>query len=299
MKKFLILLICLSCLLLSCTSNGKYKYYGEYSGETIKQISFLTVNFNGGERREHVIDFDANTYSYANYFRGDDIVFDEMNTFDNEQEKIFIDACDYFGLFDLEESYSRDGVNDGGSWTLTIEYEDGSTKVSEGVNERPDKIFKKCSTYFYDICQRDVLGCLPEFYAYPPNVSCSYLSYDDTEFNLSMVERADFKLNTTSSEGNDLFLINEKNKDRNDLDPNAAYTFCLYTANYRYKEKFQKITVKEYDYNSELTGEREVYSGKWFKQIEFEITTNKIYMYELTYQNGDFVQYTFNTACAE
>lgn len=292
MKKLLILLICISvCLLPSCNNIKEYK------GEAISKITYVTIDYNGGYTQEHVIDLDLNTYDYVSYYPDGKTVFDAENDFDDEQEQIFLNACYSFGMFSLKESYSRDGVDDGGRWEFTIEYADGSTKKSIGVNERPDAVFEKCSTYFFDLCQKDVLGCLPAFYSYPPNVSWSSSSKDDPEFRISVVERADFKWNTASSEGNDIFEINEGVKSRNDLEPGAKYTFCLYTANYTYKEKFQKITVKEYDYNRELTGEREVYSGKWFKQIEFEVTTDKIYTYELTYKNGDFVIYTFNTAC--
>ena len=300
MKKLLIFFICLSCLFLSCATNGNNKYYGEYKGNTITKISFLTVNYNGGERREHVLDFDENTYSYANYFRGDEIVFDEKNTFDDEQEKTFIDACNYFGLFKLKESYSKDGVVDGGSWTLTIRYEDGSTKVSEGVNERPDRVFEKCSTYFYDICKTDVLGCTPREHYTPPSLSIGLSAVNTSVYECPRVQMADFKWNTTSSSGNDLFLLNEQTKDKNDFREGVTYILVLYTSNYssytNYK-KFQKITVTEYDYNQELTGEREVLSSKWFKEIEFELKLNKIYVYELTFKNGDYVKYTFNTVC--
>ena len=75
------------------------------------------------------------------------------------------------------------------------------------------------------------------------------------------------------------------------------YQIVLFTANYRCKEKFVKINVKEYDYTSDLSNEKLVYSGKWFKQIELDINFNKIYVYELTFKDNDYVQYTFNTYC--
>lgn len=71
----------------------------------------------------------------------------------------------------------------------------------------------------------------------------------------------------------------------------------LYTANYDCDERFNKLIVKEYDYNSELTNEKIIYTGKWMKQIKLDIQMNKIYVYELAYKDGDFVQYNFSTYC--
>ena len=131
-------------------------------------------------------------------------------------------------------------------------------------------------------------------------VSSGLSAVNTSVYECPRVQMADFKWNTTSSSGNDLFLLNEQTKDKNDFREGVTYILVLYTSNYssytNYK-KFQKITVTEYDYNQELTGEREVLSSKWFKEIEFELKLNKIYVYELTFKNGDYVKYTFNTVC--
>ena len=65
-----------------------------------------------------------------------------------------------------------------------------------------------------------------------------------------------------------------------------SYKLVLYTANYNCNEKFNKITVKEYDFNPEHSNEKIIYTGKWFDQIELDIKLNKIYVYELSYDNS-------------
>ena len=94
---------------------------------------------------------------------------------------------------------------------------------------------------------------------------------------------------------NDLYLLNEEFKEKNKFIKDYNYQLVLYTSNYDYDKKFKQITVTEYDYNIDLTNEKVIYSGKWFKQIKLDIQFNKIYVYELTYENGDYVCYTFNT----
>jgi hypothetical protein len=51
--------------------------------------------------------------------------------------------------------------------------------------------------------------------------------------------------------------------------------------------------------NEELSNEKIVLSEKWFKQVEAELELNKIYVIELTFTDGDFVQYTFNTRSSD
>ncbi len=162
MKKVLLgalILILFTCLL-SCTDTIK-----EYKGKKIVRITYVSADFNGGTRRTEIIDFNENTYSHA-YFVPDrkENEPEIQKTFAEEEEKTFINACYTYGLFDLEESYVQTGIIDGGSWKLTIEYEDGSTKGSKGVNARPDKVFDKCSTVFYDLCGAYILGNMPENY---------------------------------------------------------------------------------------------------------------------------------------
>ena len=93
------------------------------------------------------------------------------------------------------------------------------------------------------------------------------------------------------------YQLNDEVKERNEFYSSYSYKLVLYTANYNCNEKFNKITVKEYDFNLELSNEKIIYTGKWFDQIELDINLNKIYVYELSFKDGDYVQYTFATYC--
>jgi len=219
--------------------------------------------------------------------------------FTDEEEKVFIDSSYSYGLFGLKESYKRIGkVMDGGGWQLVIEYEDGAIKISEGSNAGPSTIFNKCSTCFYDLCGEEVLGSLPSYYIDPPNIDRS-LSYSIGNYSYSLygfpVVRGNYTWNRRESLNNDIFLLNSLMEKINEFESGIVYYFSLGTTNYDCDERFNKITVKKYDYNSELSNEETIYTGKWIKNVKLDLEFNKIYVYELSFKDGDFIQYTFNT----
>jgi len=280
----------------------------EYKGKEIASLTYETVTYMGGYTERNIIDFTENKY-YSLAF----LPFDEESPtepelkkeFTEDAEKKFINACYSNGLFSLDDSYIATNVDDGGGWELIIEYKDGTKKISTGSNKAPYTIFNKCSTAFYDLCGEQVIGNLPSYYVYPPNISYSF-HYKIKEENinvssniLAQVERADYKWNKSLSTDNNIFAINEATKDKNKFVSDYTYQLVLYTANYDCKKRFNRITVKEYDYNAELSDEEVIYSGKWIKQVELDIELNKIYVYELSFSNGDYVQYTFSTYCPE
>lgn len=300
----LISVITLAVMLIHCFSACSITK--NYQGKEIAKLTYETVVYYSGYTDTYVLDFVGNKYYSASYLHSVEEATPEpelKTEFTEEEEKVFINACYTHGLFDLDEHYELP-ADDGGGWKLVIEYSDGSTKLSTGSNFAPYSIFNKCSTAFYDLCREHVLGNLPSYYAYPPNISYSFnYSPDEKQFvssnGLAEVKRADYKWNKSASADNDIYAINEKLKEKNEFVSDFTYRLVLYTANYDYKERFKTLTLKEYDYSSELSNEKMIYSGKWIKQIELDIELNKIYVYELTFKNGDYVQYTFNTCCAE
>ena len=80
-----------------------------------------------------------------------------------------------------------------------------------------------------------------------------------------------------------------------ELSENAEYEFVLYTANYGDYDRFRKCVVVSCDYNEEMSGEEIIIEKGWFGQIDFDLQPNKIYVIKLSFKNGDFVEYTFNT----
>ena len=298
-KSVLFISLLFACISLSSCSSMK-----EYNGTKLTKLTFTTVDYMGGYTVDHAIDFIENTYSSAGYLKYDENepTLEVKKTFTDEEEKVFIDSCYSYGLFNLKDSYVNNYVDDGGGWNLTIDFEDGTNKVSTGSNASPTSVFNKCSTVFYDLCGTQILGKLPDNYIDPPNISYSF-EFEESENlivstnALARLNRGNYKWNKNESLGNDYYLINEEVKDKSDFKSNIKYQLVLYTSNYRYKEKFENLIVKESDYNSELTNEKIIFEGGWINQIELDIQINKIYIYELKYKNGDFVQYTFNTFC--
>ena len=262
----------------------------------------------GGATKVNTLDFNENTYSFAGYYPPK-IDFTTPNhvynsNFTDPEEKMFLYACYTNGLFDLEETYSTtDNICGGGEWSLIIEYEDGTQKTSVGINAEPKTIFDKCSTVFYDLCGQWVMGTLPRYYTSPPNISWTFryrYDYNSVSSNsLAFPKTANYKWNKSKLEDADIFAINEAVKDKNKFEAQYTYQLILYTANYDYEKKFTSLTVKEYDYNENLTNEKIIFEGEWIKQIELDIELNKIYVYEMTYADGNYVQYTFSTYCPE
>ena len=300
MKKFLKNIILIMIMLLSSSCS----FSKEYDGPKITKLTYIDIDYNGMIYDKYVIDFTTNQYLTTHYtsINEDTSPLTLKSTFTEEEEKIFLDSCFTNGLFDLKESYTTNEViYDGGGFDLTIEYENGTSKTSIGKNAFPTKVFDKCSTAFYDLCNEKVLGKLPDYYIYPPDVSFSFHYFvDDIIYSTNdccNIKIANYKWNKSVSIDNDIFLINEQSKNNNKFLSDKKYQIVLFTANYRCKEKFAKINVKEYDYTSDLSNEKLIYSGKWFKQIELDINFNKIYVYELTFKDNDYVQYTFNTYC--
>lgn len=295
----ILILIFLIGILSACNS------INEYNGIPITNLTYKTIDYMGGYTRIYVIDFINNEYLTTSYMPSEEPKPELLlkKTFTEEEEKIFIDECYTYGLFEIKTSYFQDGIDDGVGWDLIIEFEDGNTKKSTGSNDGPGYVFSKCSTAFYDLCGEEVMGRLPDYYIYPPNVSYSF-RYTAGNTNVSTngiaaVRRANYKWNKSESCDNNYYQINEEIKGKNQFSTDYAYELVLYTANYDCKEKFIIVKVKEYDYNSELTNEKELYKGIWFSQLEIELQLNKIYVYELKYLDGDYVQYTFNTFCNE
>ncbi len=294
MKKiYILIMISLISILCGCNS------IKEYTGTKITKLTYKSIDYMGGYTELYELDFIENKYSSISYLptEVENHELEIKSTFTDEEEKIFMDSCYTYGLFDIKDYYSESGICDGGGWDLIIEYIDGTTKTSKGHNAGPYKVFNKCATVFYDLCGEVVMGNLPEFYVEPPNISYGFRYEKAHHDSLAFFTRANYKWNKGEVSNKNIYSINELNKQYNEFEMDYNYKLILYTANYRCGKEFNKITVKEYDFNPELSNEKVIYTGKWFDQIELDIMLNKIYVYELSYEDGDYVQYTFSTYC--
>ena len=293
MKKIIVILILpLMILLLSCTTKRM----------DIAKLTFKSIDYNGGYTYNYVFDFLNNEYKKTSYMYGEDVDLNVIRelSFTDEEKLELINGINDSGLLGIKEEYKKDGIIDGGGWNLTIEFEDGTSFKSRGDNASPKEVFNKCATFFYDLCGEGVVGQVPEYYSTPVNVSTffCYKREDNVNVNsmgLARVQLGNYKWNKFSSSDNDYYLMNLESKEYSDFQDNYKYKLFLYTANYFYEKKFNKIEVFEFDFNSELSNKKTIYTGKWFKQIEIDLSLNKIYIYRLSYKDGNYSEFTFNT----
>ena len=297
MKKIaIIILIVITFMSSSCSSNKR---------EDIVKITYQTVDYNGGYTTNAVLNFENNEYR-RNAYLPENTDFKEpelelIKTFSDEEEKEFIKGINDAGLLNIKEHYEKSGIIDGGGWTLIIEFSDGTIFKSTGSNDSPQNVFNKCSTYFYDLCNEEVMGMLPQYYKDQPNVSYTLYVFEGEKrisatMGLPYIKKGNYKWNKRSSFDNNYYDMNNDQEENNSFFDSYSYKLRLSTYNYDFDDRFTNITIYEYDFNKELSNDKTIYTGKWFKQIELDIELNKIYVYRLEFKNGNYVEYTFNTA---
>ena len=303
MRKYIVLALLLLCLLILSSCQGSIK---EYSGTPLTDLTFESIDYNGGYTETYIFDFDENHVKYRGWIpnESENSEFKLIAEFTDEEEKILIDKLYTYGLFSIKKKYEPvlDISFDGSGWRLYIEYQDGTTKESEGSKRSPTNVFSDCAKAFYDICGKGIVARVPSEYYSPPNVSYAF-STSSNETDLfdgypSFMVRANYQWNGFESKGNHICDLNESAEFSIIYHEDVEYGLTLYTANYgRYEDydRFQKCIVTSYDYSKELSNEKIHYSGKWFDQIEFELELDRIYLVRLEFKNGDFVEYTFNT----
>lgn len=154
MKKLLSYIgLLLSSIFISCEMPLK-----KYQGKEIIKLTYSTIDFFGGNTTTYEFDFIENkSYKCKNNVFDDSYLVEDLATFTEEQEEIFMNKCYTYGLFSLKELYEDKNVDDGGGWTLTISYVDNSKKESNGINKSPNNVFDKCAYAFYDLCNEGVL----------------------------------------------------------------------------------------------------------------------------------------------
>ena len=300
MKKILALalaVVALLCCLVGCSEGVK-----EYDKTSLTSLTYTQVDYNGGFTTEYLFDFEKNIATRHSYLPTDD-ENDRMETlaeFSDEQEKILIDKLYTYGLFDIKKEYkSPPGIVDGGGWSLKINYNDGTSKESSGSNNSPSSVFSKCAKAFFDICGDGVVAYVPPKYYTPPNVSYA-IHYTvgntiTTDGATGLDVRGSYKWNGFEEASQNYYELNQNHSFPYEFDESISYEFTLHTSNYGDYDRFKECVVVSYDFNEELSGEEIVIEKGWFKQIEFDLQFNKIYVVRFSFRNGDFVEYTFNT----
>lgn len=301
MKKIIsILIVLLLCVSLCGCTNGKK--ITKYDGTPLTRLVYESVDYNGGFTSTYVFDFTENIVRSRGYLPVDGGIpdFETIAEFSEQQEQTLINKLYSFGLFDIKPEYkSPPGILDGGGWTLEINYADETKKVSKGSNNSPKKVFKNCATAFYDICNHGIVASVDEKYYNPPNLSYAIqFTVENTTTSLgatSFSARGNYKWNGFEESSCDIFQLNQEYTQPYELNDGTKYTLVLYTANYHYIKKFNKCEVYSFENNEDLTDEKKIVEIGWFNQIELDLELNKIYVVKLSFANGDFVEYTFNT----
>lgn len=303
MKRILAEIICIGCFfaLLGCSVPIR-----EYKGTPLKSLSYQTVDYMGGYTVEYLFDFEGNAVKKRAYlpmdYRDNPPEYDTVHAFSEEQERVLINKLYSYGLFDIKKNYkSPPGISDGGGWTLAVVYNDGTEKRSQGSNNSPEKVFTNCAKAFYDICQTGIVASVPTEYYCPPNVSYAFQAGNASFGYTTYGKRLEYLWNGFEEKNQSAYEANESTDFLQSFHADTSYTLVLYTANYRTDSypKFHACTVTSYGYNEALTNAVTEYSGGWFSRIEVHLQLNKIYVVRLSFKNGDYVAYTFNTKTAE
>ena len=310
MKKILIsVLICVTLLSIVGCSSYEPPIKLEYSGKPLSSLTYETVDYMGGYTCTYFFDFDNNVVScttYMPYGEQSETKTREVCRFTDEAEKRFIDTIYSAGLFMIRDRYEPSGVvDDGGGWSLVINYADGTQKLSTGSNAGPNKVFDYCAIAAYDLTGEMAMGYVPTAYYTPPILDVG-LGYEYTYKNIHYLgypdpnkKRGNYSWNGHGEEGLDLYqtAVSDINST---LLAGEEYRLSISTVNYnnyngRY-EKFSRCVVKNYDLDPSLTGEKTLFDGKWFNSTKIPYEPNKIYLITLYFSDGDYVEYVFNTA---
>lgn len=301
MKKmfFVLIVVLFGISLFGCDKKQKIK---EYEGTPLTHLIYESIDYNGGAISEYRFDFNENSVRKSNYLPSDESnpIYETIAEFNDQQEQVLINKLYSYGLFDIKDEYeSSEVIVDGGGWNLEIQYADGTNKISQGSNNRPEEVFNDCAKAFYDICKHGIVAYVPVEYYLPPNVSYSIKftvgNSTTSQGNGSFTKRGNYKWNGFEESSCDIFQLNQEYEIPFELNDSTKYKLVLYTANYGNYDRFKKCEVTSYDYNEEMTTKKKIIEKGWFKQIEFDLKLNKIYVLKLSFANGDFAEYTFNT----
>lgn len=275
-------------ILSSCTP---YKY----DGKEVSSIEYITTDYNGGYTTETIVDFIDCQVLNRGYLPAD--IINEEYSIDYQFEvssiSTFLDEVGEAGFFDLDDSYpSPSGIHDGGGWSLSINYADGSSKTSSGSNNWPSEVFQKADYAFFNLYGDDLFGTLPTSYTNPPSIDISFkysIGSNNTSKSYSGLSPINYTWHKSVVSGVDVFSYAIEHP-IHEFDPSISYKVSLWTANYEHK--FSKMIMTSYDMNG--NDPKQIGKSNWFKQKEYNLDSNRIYVIKMTFQYGT-CEYAFST----
>ncbi len=295
----IVIFLLLSTILVACDASKLP--IQEYEGKDIVELTYVSIDYNGGISNTYKIDFTENEILH-NWNVGqstDTLKYTKINEFDEEKEKNFIDTIYSYGLFSIRKRYKKIGIIDGGGWNLEIKYADGSVKNSSGSNAGPYSVFRRCSVPFYELCGKEVFGGIPEDYPKLPNVNVRFEKGEET-ISFFNIQRADCYWNEGKIVCNNVnYFALHSAQEYYGFSDEAEITATFNIQPSKYKGELIKFIVRKFDYNEDLTNEQTVLESGYFSDRKtIVLEPNKIYLYELHFVNGEYVIYTFNTKCS-
>lgn len=319
-KKFILLSSLLVIFAASCSGQNKITIKGDKTTDTgvdngindynergqnqelfrnkeFGKLFYKTEDYMGGPTEERIIYFLENRYLHQNFDINRDREEIFTSTFTDEQKTTFIDAIFDAGLLGIGKQYKNSNIVDGGGWELHISFTDGTDFYSAGENAGPYDVFDACAVPFYELCGEEVFT-LPEYYLEPPmiDINFSYQKSGGTYSNNALfnVEKGNYNWNNRSLKI-DYYTLNSNNYYKNRATENKSYTVEFSTNNYRYSKKFNSFKVIEYDYDINLSNPNVLNDIGWFKTAGSTLKIDKIYVFKMGYDNGNFVEYSFCT----
>ncbi|MCM1260268.1 MAG: hypothetical protein NC182_04970 [Prevotella sp.] len=280
---FTLLLIILYGFLYSCT-------LGDYRGKAIANIEYVTIDYGGGYTQEQVVDLEKGEVRSRIYiFEEEKPDYLVETTFAIEKVPTLMNEIHRAGLLRLKEHYpSPGGIDDGGGWTLKINYVDGSIRYSSGENHIPKSIFQKADYAFYHLYGRDLFGTLPSDVLNPPHFDIAY-QYTDGKINYSQSEAlsaTNYIWNQSQKEGIDniAYALSKPVV----LDSQYTWSLVLWTTNLQYP--FEQLEIYTYDEHGE--NKQQLFQTKWFTQKELPLMQHQIYIIQVKYSQG-ICEYAF------
>ena len=274
------------------SSCSQYKY----EGKEVSSIEYVSIDYNGGYTTETIVDFidcqvlnrgylpaDINTEEYSIDYR-----------FEESSISTFLDEVGGVGLFDLDDNYpSPGGIDDGGGWNLSINYADGSSKTSSGSNNYPSDVFQKADYAFFNLYGDDLFGTLPKSYTNPPSIDISFKysigSNNTSKSYIGGLSPINYTWHKSVVSGVDVFSYAIQNP-IHEFDTSISYKVSLWTANYEHR--FSKMIMTSYDMNG--NDSKEIDKSGWFKQKEYNLDFDRIYVIKMTFPYGT-CEYAFST----
>ena len=287
MKKILYCFLTIIFIFLLCGCDK------EYTGKKIISIEYQKINHTTGYSNYEKMDL-INHKVYSKVFLheiNNDIEYKEKYQLDQEKEIEFINEINKIGLLNLKYKYESNlSFFEKTEWNFIITYEDGTTKVSTGTNSSLRNKFKKADNEFYVLFNNTFFGLTDKMSSYPPTLS---ITYHEKETNRRIsyigVSITNYTWESKTINNIDNIQYAKENQDH-EFKQNYQYQCVLYTANT--EKRFNKMTLKEYDLNGNLIDT--IFTKKWFTQIEFDLTLDRIYVAETQFRQGT-VEYVFST----